>query len=206
MINQLFSVPIWHSKCDMDDLVKESLYYQILSDPAKNNHGWECNVDTSYSLNSNNDNINYHNACLYYKKAYEDFASCLNYNLGEHTYDISRIWYNKYTKKQYQEQHNHLPSTFSGIHYLKLEEGHTNTIFFNPSKYEYLYEDYARELYDICDSNNMMHSFVYSRWSFPVTEGDIIIFPSSIEHAVFPQKIDAERITVSFNIDAHLKK
>lgn len=204
MIKQLFAIPLWHDTCNMDPIVAQDLYDQIIEDKTPNNHSWKCDVNSTFSLNSN-DSVNYYNASLYYKEAYENFVNFLEYNLSEHTYNISKIWYNKYSSKQYQEQHHHLPSTFSGIHYLKLKEGHTYTTFFNPSKYEYLYEDYAKELYSICNPDDIMHSFVYRRWSIPVQEGDIIIFPSCFEHAVFPQKLDEERITVSFNLDVHMR-
>lgn len=206
MIEQLFSIPVWKDSCNMDEIVSEELYNQIVKDytdnPNQKNPDWRCDVHSTFASNTV-DTVNYYNACLYYKQAYENFVNFLELNLAEHTYNISKVWYNKYHQNQYQEQHHHLPSTFSGVHYLKLKEGHNYTTFFNPSKYEYVYEDYARELYEISDSNDKLHSFVFRRWSVPVQEGDIIIFPSSLEHAVWPQNTDDERITVSFNIDVH---
>jgi predicted 2-oxoglutarate/Fe(II)-dependent dioxygenase YbiX len=39
-------------------------------------------------------------------------------------------------------------------------------------------------------------------YSVDVEEGDIIIFPSTLEHLVQPQTTDESRITISFNIRA----
>jgi len=201
MIGSYFSVPIWKESCGMDFSTEIDLYNQIINDCKKNPNQmydkWNCDVHSSF-LPNKPDNIDYTKSMFFYKKAYESFANSLG--MKRHSYKITDIWYNKYKQKQFQEIHHHHPSSFSAIHYLRLCDDHPGTTFINPSKHGFLYESFLTNLFNLCDSSNDLHSFFYPKFSISVKQGDIIIFPSSIEHEVCQQKSNNERITISFNI------
>jgi len=107
---------------------------------------------------------------------------------------VDDIWYNYYEKGSYQELHEHIADPFqkihfSCIHYLSYDKDvHTAAEFYDPI------------------SSIRSHSFTLDKdfvgdfFVSQVEEGDLIMFPSYLQHRVLPQKVsDIPRITLSFN-------
>jgi hypothetical protein len=206
MINNLFSIPIWKNSLNINNDIKENLLNQIIQRYNKHkNHihpTWNCVVHSSHG---ECDNINYSDIISVYKQEYENFASKNNLNINIHTYSFDNLWYNYYIKHSNQELHDHLKYNdddkfplFTAVHFLKLNKDHPKIVFYNPSLAHIAYRnvDFFK--------NNLNHSFFKKYFVLDVIEGDFIIFPSCLEHAVFQQTIDDPRITISFNIFANL--
>mgnify|MGYP003653744581 CR=1 FL=1 len=99
---------------------------------------------------------------------------CLNF-----VFKLSSIWINKYIKKDYQGSHVH-PGDYSFVIYYKTNKSHT--VFNSPIK-------------NLIDSSN---SKVFQRDFEPkLKQGDIIMFPSYLEHWVKP---NSNNITISGNV------
>ena len=94
-------------------------------------------------------------------------------------FNVSSIWINRYDDKDYQGSHVH-PSDFSFIIYYKTNKSYT--VFNSPFK----------KLLEI--SNSKIHQREYEP---KLNNGDMIIFPSYLEHWVRP---NSENTTVSGNI------
>ena len=94
------------------------------------------------------------------------------------------IWRNKYLNNDFQEPHVHLGSQFSFILYEEVVIPHT--IFYNPAKYLI----HATLGYD--------ENFVLQHFKPQVRKGQIIVFPSYIEHMV---NKNSDQVTISGNID-----
>ena len=104
---------------------------------------------------------------------------------------------NYYSGGHNQEEHDHNPGFFSGIHYLKFNpEVHSAAHFVNPSYALYLYQFQDVDVEDESRSEYRSH-----HWYPDVKEGDIIIFPSWLRHMVREQKSDETRISLAFNIN-----
>jgi len=97
---------------------------------------------------------------------------------------LARIWRNKYMNQDYQEPHVHMESQFSFIIYEKVNKPHT--IFFNPAKY----------LIDAAKANFVLREFVPQ-----LRKGQVIVFPSYIEHMV---NRNSDQVTISGNLDFKL--
>ena len=102
---------------------------------------------------------------------------------------LRNIWQNIYKKSDFQEKHIHIGSHFSFIIYDKIDV--PKTLFFNPAYY--LIESFYKESDgfkqgDICDTNFMP----------PCREGQIIVFPSFLEHMV---RKTSNAVTISGNIN-----
>lgn len=208
MLQNLFSIPLWKTKLNINNKITQDLLsqieknYKIHSDYITPD--WGCFV---HSTLKENNNINYSSVIPYYKKQYEDFASQEHLNLNYHNYQINEIWYNYYVKYSSQEIHQHIrvyPKTnkfniFSGVHFLKLNENHPKIVFYNPNLLSANEEQSfkVKSYYNTCNIN---HSFYHRFFELDVKENDFIIFPSFLEHAVFQQKVNEPRITVAFNI------
>ena len=94
-------------------------------------------------------------------------------------FKIIDIWINKYEEKDYQGTHVH-PSDFSFIIYYQTDKSHT--VFNSPVKK--LLETSETTLFPMDHEPNLQ-------------QGDIIIFPSYLEHWVKP---NSDNITISGNI------
>ena len=93
-------------------------------------------------------------------------------------FNVTGIWINKYEDKDYQEAHVH-PGDFSFIIYYK---GESNTVFNSPVK----------DMLEVGESKIFQSKFIPK-----LEEGDVIMFPSYLEHWVKP---NSDTVTVSGNI------
>ena len=111
---------------------------------------------------------------------------------------IDELWFNCYIDGDYQEQHNHVScgelydAQFSCIHYLSFDSTrHSPVTFCDPSKS-------LRSLAFDLDS----HEYREGEIAPVIEEGDLIMFPSYLEHFVSPslKTEDYPRVTISFNV------
>ena len=111
-------------------------------------------------------------------------------------FEISdNVWYNYYTEGSYQELHDHIASPFNPFHfscilYLSYDHRvHTPAEFRDPIAQ-------LRPHSVIFDSDFVSEYFVPR-----VREGDLLMFPTYLQHRIIPQKVtDIPRITLSFNL------
>lgn len=208
MIENLFSIPLWKTSLNVDHQIKHNLLNQIQKNYKIHSDyihpEWNCIV---HSTLENHNHIDYGNILPYYKKEYENFCSQSHLNLNSHNYSINEIWYNYYVKYSSQEIHNHVRvfteenkvNIFSGVYFLKINQDHPKIIFYNPNLLS-VNEAQSLKVKLYYDKSNIKHSFYHRFFELNVKEGDFIIFPSFLEHAIFQQKVDEPRITIAFNI------
>jgi len=99
---------------------------------------------------------------------------CLNF-----VFKLNDIWINKYDKKDYQGSHIH-PGDYSFIIYYKIDKSYT--VFNSPVK-------------SILESGN--NKIFDKDYQTKLKQGDIIMFPSYLEHWVRP---NSNNITIAGNI------
>mgnify|MGYP003645316090 CR=1 FL=1 len=95
--------------------------------------------------------------------------------------NLQNIWRNRYINNDFQEPHIHMNSRFSFIIYEKVNICHT--IFYNPAKY----------LLGPAADSLAVHYFKPE-----VRKGQIIVFPSYIEHMV---NKNSDQATISGNLN-----
>ena len=116
--------------------------------------------------------------------------------------EVTNIWFNYYTKNDYQEWHHHITlnhinsikkSNLSFVYFLSFDpDYHGSLVFKDP-------------LHMVRSMSSDSGICGYSpNWSPEVTEGDMVVFPVYLEHSVKPFKRVAEnsdpRITISGNV------
>jgi hypothetical protein len=152
---------------------------------------WFCDVNTSY-LESDPKLLEYKNT---YTENIIEFLSCINFPKCQ--IEVLDPWYNLYCKGQYQEIHHHsyVPNTyFSAVHFLKYNpKFHKPLVVHNHNRV-------FTDMFTLGKSSNM--NYWDSQHVIDVEEGDIVIFPSTLEHYVQPQTTEEYRVTISFNIKA----
>ena len=100
------------------------------------------------------------------------------------TINLNGVWRNKYLNNDFQEPHIHVGSQFSFILYEEVNTPHT--IFYNPAKYL------------ISATLGPSDAYVLQQFKPQVTKGQIIVFPSYVEHMV---NKNSDQVTISGNLD-----
>lgn len=112
------------------------------------------------------------------------------------------IWYTAYGAGQTANIHEHIPDHFSVVHFIKFNpEVHWPITFINPigAQIKYLFSG-APELQSKINFNDETQSLFHPRFTPNLNEGDLVIFPSQLEHMVPKSESNEIRITIAFNI------
>lgn len=100
---------------------------------------------------------------------------------------ITQSWLNYTKKDQFHHRHAHPNSFLSGVFYANANK-ETDKIWFYDGKYYQITVPGAE------------HTPVNSRsWAFPVETGDLVLFPSSLDHSVESLTTDTVRASLAFN-------
>jgi len=104
----------------------------------------------------------------------------------------SNYWYNINKSQNYNLPHFHTRSILSGVLYLKCPVDSSSIIFKNPmglliASFIHPYTDFE------------LTPQISPVYSYKPREGDLVIFPSWIEHAVDEGYYEGERISLAFN-------
>jgi uncharacterized protein (TIGR02466 family) len=222
----IFSPFLYKVNLNNNDFLKEKVIPQITKKKKKSRSlvpvGWFSDVFSSYRYD--NDDKTVYNGSEYLngeesKKFYDDFdntslmrsyinvvsdflqdfALINNSNNSVSSFNLD-MWYNAYARDQYQEWHSHSGglADFSAIHYLKFDKSlHSATGFRNPISKSRIFSS-LKNAERIKSIKNGLYTEVY----YPnVKEGDLIIFPSWLEHICPPNRSNKLRVTVAFNIE-----
>ena len=198
----IFPVSYYHGKVENNDRLKGQLLPHINSkkDRLFVPEGW---TTTKIITSIDDDRVNeFLFDCKELKEQYIDVIE--SFCDDKYIIEIDEIWFNYYIDGEYQEQHNHLDSamevrtksnspisTFSCIHFLCYDkEVHSPVVFKDPI------------------SIIRSHSFEFASHKHDdghkpdISEGDMIMFPSYLEHEVKAGRPTPgnPRITISFNL------
>ena len=190
MFIDLYSIPVFAEPLETHNQVQEDFTNIIQDDSNFNKYpSWYCNVDTTFGLPDSN-KLPFHN---FIKGA----VAGLNTYLKKLGVDCSvsygvECWLNRYSKNQHQELHNHAgESVISCAYMLKLPPNSGRFVFY-------------RNTYDFFHGSSLpslsTEPFRYNnRITPPLREGDIVFFPSVLEHYVTVNESDETRVTISAN-------
>ena len=200
--NKIFPVTYYKDSIENNDNIKNCLLpilnerYKDLKPPES----WITNkLHTSFNrINDDCDELFFGGHNFYPKILEKSYKKCFeNFFNDEYTISIRSLWYNYYLENEYQEWHDHLgsifsPAHFACIHFLSYDnEIHQPTVFRDPL---HKYRDHSHELeFDVVDDDKHIPN---------IKEGDFLMFPSYLDHCVYPVKKSQKcpRITISFNI------
>jgi len=95
-------------------------------------------------------------------------------------------WWNHYEGNNYQEYHNHVPHSFSGVYYAKVPPGSSDIKFRHPA-------------WNLCIPHQIQTRYNSDACNFKPYDRIMLIFPSSILHCVPSGQNTEPRISLSFN-------
>ena len=101
---------------------------------------------------------------------------------------ITQSWFNYTHPNQFHHKHAHPNSFISGILYISADENVDLVRFYNPR--ESLMFSIEPKNIHLCNAKN---------WWFKIKTGQLLMFPSSLAHAVDIKKGTNSRISLSFN-------
>lgn len=110
----------------------------------------------------------------------------------QHEFYITQSWLNINPPETSHHRHNHSNSIISGVYYIDTSEDSTIT-FLSPNTTGITSNTTLTldvENYNLANSTS---------WQVPVTNNDIIYFPSTTLHEVSPNTSDKNRISLAFN-------
>lgn len=199
--NKIFPVTYYRDHIENNEEIKNILMpvFNERYDKLKTPKSWLSNkVHTSFN-NLNDDDELFFNGYNFYPNLLEDaYTKCFdNFFDSEYLISIKEIWYNYYLQDEYQEWHDHLSSIFNPIHFACVHflsydnDVHQPTVFKDP-------------INKLRDHSCQLESGTSDQMYVPnVKEGDFLMFPSYLEHSVFPieKSEKCPRVTISLNIN-----
>ena len=190
MFKNLFSVPIFHGKLDNWKKYNRDLL-PVCHEVRKETEDmstlpWNCHVWSTYGYDDQ----------LYKREQFQEIAKAINVYVRayldkrqwkkQEKIVMSELWVNYQGKYQFQEYHDHKERVLSGIFYLEVPENAPGLIIQNPQKANF--DDlffFQEEVQDVNEIN--------------VETGDLIMFPSWLDHGVNANMTDKPRINIAFN-------
>jgi hypothetical protein len=180
----------------------DSMLHNYQLEPSRNEWNPACDMHHEYNDVNNTEFIkpNYDQLIPVYTNVIQTFMNDLNFQRPmQWRFSIEN--YTVTTQTQHMITHNHLPSQYAAVHYLSFSsEEHTSTVFQNPSLYSSVLSLYYDNLRDALPPNSPHALPFYSDYDLPVSEDELIIFPSMLDHYVKPSRSSKPRITIAFNI------
>ena len=117
--------------------------------------------------------------------------------------NCSELWCSKYTKGMYQASHNHVDinEIFSFVYFAKYDPSKDADLVFikditMANMNGFLVEGSS---YTLCEELQE-HPIFSNQVILNIKEGDLVIFPSYLQHLVEEQKHDGPRITIAGNL------
>tara|TARA_A100000172_G_scaffold56052_1_gene36103 strand:+ start:1569 stop:2189 length:621 start_codon:yes stop_codon:yes gene_type:complete len=184
VIESLFPNPVYISHINRKFTEKELDFVNNQKNNCTNNEG---NISTTdkYILNK----IELKEINEFIKSQchnYLDKVICPKNNIELY---VTQSWLNYTKENQYHHQHSHPNSIISGVFYFDCNKEN--------DKIKFLNTDYQQISPEINDSKfNLWNS---TSWWFPVETGQLIMFPSYIDHKVDNKKGNNIRISLAFN-------
>lgn len=194
MFLEMFPVLVFLNRIEKNEELKNLCLPYVEKEYERNPStfpdAWDADVFTTFDREIDFDWVNVFN---HYSPILREFGK--NFGLAGEI-DVTNVWFNAYKTSQSQEIHDHLPGQFSAVHYLKYENEHSPTVFINP---------YGKASVPHKPPFSCMIHEIPGMWMgqqyINVSEGDLLIFPSFLEHKVPRQTTDDLRVTISFNFN-----
>ena len=187
-IENWFSTPIYYHHFEQDilkDCLDEIKQTYEMTSQDEFNSPWEDTVKTTFSYKEEN-NFLFQAPTLRHEilKNAANYAASLDLEFDDLA--LRESWINVTSKGDFQHYHNHIPYDISGVFYYQTNSRDGNIVFKDPAVIK-----------STCKLLKKLPRTV--RYSPKV--GTLILFPSFLEHCVFHNETEDDRISISFNID-----
>lgn len=188
VIDRLFAVPVVNFNVDKVITTDQINFIETLNF-KKDNRG---------IMFSQEKNILMHKELKELKEVLYKNINCFFYNTMDfkekYKFKVCDSWVVKLVKDVTTPRHIHSFSYFSGVVYLQVTDTDSIT-FFKPKTL-----DHSSINLDIQTNQNSWNCFNSHTWSYPVRKGDVLMFPSQLEHMAKTNQSENIRYSLAFNI------
>lgn len=183
----LFSVPIHAQQLNLDN---ETMAKYCLSLMEKNEGRYATNKGGWQSEDLQGEHQPLNELFLSIENAINDFA----YKLKFPKQKIDNIWININGHDDYNSEHRHPNSHFSGVYYIQANDKSGDITFSNPNAP--FIEAYWSSAVNVINNDTQLNL----TWTMPSETGKLYVFPSWLGHRVLPNKDENfKRISISWN-------
>lgn len=179
-INNLFPVPVAFYRLGRELTEVERAF--IFSRDKRPNNGNKTSTDRS--ILTNNELVDIRS---FIESALTTYFKTIHSPKDDITLYITQSWVNYTEPGEHHHKHDHPNSFISGVFYPQADPS-VDKIYFFKRGYEHLKIN--------TDNWNQWNS---KSWWFQVGTGDLILFPSHLEHKVEPATGEKTRISIAFN-------
>ena len=190
MFHEIYPIPVYSTKLSNHEVVQKD-FAEVIKDDNNfgKNPGWHCDVDTTFGLPEAN-NLPFQNFLKGAVMALNDYLKHLGVDYPV-KYGVE-CWLNRYGKNQNQELHNHAGAcVISCAYMMNLPKDSGKFVF-----YRNTYDFFHNSKLPLLTSGHFIYN---NRITPPLEEGDIVFFPSVLEHYVTTNNSDEVRSTISAN-------
>jgi len=189
----LFSSLFATDKLTVDDLSLEMFAYEQMrtTDGRKytNRGGWQSNfIDDLPQVQPLIEQIN---------QRLEQLRSSIDF-IDEAVLRVESMWININHPYSYNSNHIHPNSYISGVYYVKVPENSGSLVLKHPSN--------LISIFTPSELIKQYNTFNSSKWNIKPHPGDLVMFPSWIEHEVTQNISGDDRISIAFNTGFFAKK
>ena len=110
-------------------------------------------------------------------------------------FKITTSWINRNGKDEHIHKHSHPNSIFSGVYYVDVNPQSSPIIFEKP----YLYTNIAHQSVQLTYDEHNKNQYNTDYYGIHPAEGELLMFPSWLEHTVLAQESEVHRISLAFN-------
>ena len=197
MLQNIYAIPVYKTKLPEHELVQQDFDAVLDNDEHFSNvPTWYSNVDTTFGNPKANE--------LPFQRFIKSAIVGLNEYLEHFELDQPirygvECWLNRYKQNYHQEVHNHAGrSVISCAYMMKTPKDSGNFVF-----YKNMYDFFHMSGLPMLSSKPFRYN---NRITPPMVEGDIVYFPSTLEHYVTENKTDSTRATISANFILEIKE
>lgn len=187
----LFGTPVMIMRMPNHDEIRSKFLPCLEEDKYfKKVSSWQSDVETTFELEDQGD-LPWD---ITLKSLYQGLDAYLqNFNMTKDVDFVVHAWANRYKKGMNQEIHNHLGNNnaISCAYMMELPKDSGDFVFYKEGNNHW----HTVGIADLCEEN-----FPFSnRHTPPLNEGDVIFFPSYLDHYVTNNTNEQRRATVSAN-------
>lgn len=189
MYQDVFGVPVYTGKVKTHADIKQTVLdeiFTVMKDPRCRLEGGGERVFTDYRMGNEPITRKYRDMVIEaVTPNIREFAA----KVGGKKFNMGQIWFHHYEHYSFFNTHHHWPALFSVVYYLQFDHNkHEATTFSHPSKLQ-------QQIYERCGLKTS------TIWKPKVKEGDMIIFPSYIDHFAPMCVSEDPRTVIAFNFD-----
>lgn len=195
-VTPMFSVPLYRTNLGVLDPIVKSYLLSLEFPHARVGHDGS---DDSLPISDRGMHILDKPQCKLLKKQIQEKINHFVHDIldvvTDINFSISSSWINRHKGSEFIEKHKHPNSMISGVYYVDVSEN-TAPIYFDRN---YMYNNLWSETVKVPFQDKNNNQFNTDTFAIAPKQGDLLMFPSHVEHTVPTCESNEYRYSLAFN-------